>query len=59
LSQSAARDDADGVGGLLTDRRAIKSTEFSLREKWLGRLKEVAPSMTRVAIIRSPSVPAG
>jgi ABC-type uncharacterized transport system substrate-binding protein len=33
--------------------------DFSLSGKWLELLKEVAPRVTRVAVIRDPSVPAG
>jgi putative ABC transport system substrate-binding protein len=35
------------------------SYEFSLAAKWLGLLKDIAPRVTRVAILRDPSVPAG
>jgi putative ABC transport system substrate-binding protein len=35
------------------------SYEFSLATKWLELLKEIAPRITRVAILRDPSVPAG
>jgi putative ABC transport system substrate-binding protein len=33
--------------------------EFSLAAKWLELLKDIAPPITRVAILRDPSVPAG
>ena len=33
--------------------------EFGMSAKWLELLKEIAPSMTRVAVIRDPSQPAG
>jgi ABC-type uncharacterized transport system substrate-binding protein len=33
--------------------------EFSLNAKLLELLKEIAPSVTRVAVVRDPSVPAG
>jgi putative tryptophan/tyrosine transport system substrate-binding protein len=33
--------------------------EFSMSGKWLELLKEIAPSVTRVAVIRDPFVPAG
>jgi putative ABC transport system substrate-binding protein len=33
--------------------------EFSMSGKWLELLKEIAPGVTRVAVIRDPSVPAG
>jgi putative tryptophan/tyrosine transport system substrate-binding protein len=35
------------------------SYEFSIGGKWLELLKEIAPSVTRVAVIRDPTVPAG
>jgi putative tryptophan/tyrosine transport system substrate-binding protein len=35
------------------------SFEFSMGGKWLELLKEIAPHVTRVAVIRDPSVPAG
>jgi putative tryptophan/tyrosine transport system substrate-binding protein len=35
------------------------SHDFSLSAKWLELLKEIAPRVTRVAVIRDPSVPAG
>jgi putative ABC transport system substrate-binding protein len=33
--------------------------EFSMSGKWLELLKQMAPGLTRVAVIRDPSVPAG
>jgi putative ABC transport system substrate-binding protein len=33
--------------------------EYSLSGKWLGLLKDVAPSLTRVAVIRNPDNPVG
>jgi ABC-type uncharacterized transport system substrate-binding protein len=33
--------------------------EFSLSGKWLELLKQLAPAVTRVAVIRDPTVPAG
>ena len=33
--------------------------EFSMSGKWLELLKEIAPGVKRVAVIRDPSVPAG
>jgi putative tryptophan/tyrosine transport system substrate-binding protein len=33
--------------------------EFSLSGKWLELLKEIAPSVTRAAVIREPATPAG
>jgi putative tryptophan/tyrosine transport system substrate-binding protein len=35
------------------------SYEFSLAAKWLELLKDIEPRVTRVAILRDPSVPAG
>jgi putative tryptophan/tyrosine transport system substrate-binding protein len=35
------------------------SYEFSIGGKWLELLKEIAPGVTRVAVIRDPTVPAG
>src|SRR5262249_12266708 len=35
------------------------SPEFGFSGKWLELLKEIAPRVTRVAVIRDPSVPAG
>jgi putative tryptophan/tyrosine transport system substrate-binding protein len=37
----------------------FSSFEFSINGKWLELLKEIAPSVTRVAVVRDPSVPAG
>src|SRR5438552_14741601 len=33
--------------------------EYSMSAKWLELLKEIAPGVKRVAVIRDPSVPAG
>jgi len=33
--------------------------DFSLGGKWLALLKQIAPGVTRVAVVRDPSVPAG
>ena len=33
--------------------------EFSLSGKWLELLKEIAPGVTRVAVLRDPSIPTG
>jgi putative tryptophan/tyrosine transport system substrate-binding protein len=57
----------DPVGGGLVESLARPGTnatgfaayEFSIGGKWLGLLKEVAPGVKRVAVIRDPSVPAG
>jgi putative ABC transport system substrate-binding protein len=35
------------------------SFDFSLGAKWLELLKEITPRLTRVAVLRDPSVPAG
>jgi putative ABC transport system substrate-binding protein len=35
------------------------SFEFGLAAKWVELLKEIAPRLTRVAVLRDPSVPAG
>jgi putative ABC transport system substrate-binding protein len=35
------------------------SFEYSLSGKWLELLKEIAPSVTRVAVLRDPAVPSG
>src|SRR5262245_38617533 len=42
-----------------TNATGFASGEFSLRGKWLELLKEIAPGVKRVAVIRDPSVPAG
>ena len=57
----------DPVGGGLVASLArpggnatgFTTSEFSMFGKWLELLKEIAPGVTRVAIIRDPSVPAG
>src|SRR5438309_7853727 len=41
-----------------TNATGFTSYEFSMSGKWLELLKEVAPRMTRVAVIRDPTVPA-
>ena len=33
--------------------------EYSLSGKWLELLKQVAPSVTRAAVLRDPTIPAG
>ena len=35
------------------------SFEYSLAAKWLELLKEIAPSVTRVAVLRDPAIPPG
>ena len=54
----------DPVGGGLVDSLArpggnvtgFMTTEFSIGAKWLELLKEIAPSVTRVAVLRDPAV---
>ena len=48
---SLARPDGNATG--------FAAYEFSIGGKWLELLKEIAPGVTRVAVIRDPSVPAG
>jgi putative tryptophan/tyrosine transport system substrate-binding protein len=42
-----------------TNATGFASYEFSMSGKWLELLKEIAPGVKRVAVIRDPSVPAG
>ena len=42
-----------------TNATGFAAYEFSVSGKWLELLKEIAPSIKRVAVIRDPSVPAG
>jgi ABC-type uncharacterized transport system substrate-binding protein len=42
-----------------TNATGFASFEFSMSGKWLELLKEIAPGVKRVAVIRDPSVPAG
>ena len=42
-----------------TNATGFTSYEFSIGGKWLELLKEIAPQVTRVAVIRDPTVPAG
>jgi putative ABC transport system substrate-binding protein len=42
-----------------TNATGFAAYEFSLSGKWLELLKEIAPGVKRVAVIRDPSVPAG
>jgi putative tryptophan/tyrosine transport system substrate-binding protein len=44
---------ADGV------RRGFTPFEYGIGAKWLELLKQIAPSMTRVAVIRDPAITAG
>jgi len=58
---------ADPVGAGLIDSLAlpggnvtgIMNFEYSLSSKWLELLKEIAPGVTRAAVIRNPANPAG
>jgi len=43
-------------GGNVT---GFSSYDFSIGGKWLELLKEISPSLRRVAVIRDPSTPAG
>jgi putative ABC transport system substrate-binding protein len=57
----------DPVGGGIVDslaRTGGNATgflifEYSLGGKWLDLLKEIAPSVTRVAVLRDPDIPSG
>jgi putative ABC transport system substrate-binding protein len=57
----------DPVGGGLVESLArpggnatgFSTREFSMTGKWLELLKELAPRVSRVAVIRDPAVPAG
>src|SRR5215475_6509534 len=42
-----------------TNATGFSSHEFSMSGKWLELLKEIAPGVKRVAVIRDPLVPAG
>ena len=42
-----------------TNATGFASFEFRMSGKWLELLKEIAPDVRRVAVIRDPSVPAG
>ena len=42
-----------------TNATGFASFEFSMSGKWLELLKEIAPDVKRVAVIRDPLVPAG
>ena len=58
---------SDPVGNGLVDSLArpggnvtgFMSFEYSLTGKWLELLKEIAPSVTRAAVLRDPAIPAG
>ena len=57
----------DPVGGGFVDSLArpggnatgFMAFEFSLSGKWLELLKEIAPGVTRVAVLWDPTLPAG
>ena len=58
---------ADPVGAGFVDSLArpggnatgFMSFEYGLSGKWLELLKEIAPGVTRVAVLRDPAIPAG
>ena len=58
---------ADPVGNGFVDSLArpggnvtgFMSFDYSLSGKWLELLKEIAPSVTRAAVLRDPAIPAG
>jgi putative ABC transport system substrate-binding protein len=58
---------ADPVGGGFVDNLArpggnvtgFASTEYEMGGKWLDLLKEIAPAVTRVAVLRDPTIPSG
>jgi len=58
---------ADPVGGGLVDSLArpggnatgFLAFEYSISGKWLELLKQIAPSMTRVAVLRDSNIPTG
>jgi putative tryptophan/tyrosine transport system substrate-binding protein len=58
---------SDPVGGGFADSLArpggnatgFISTEYSMAGKWLELLKQIAPSVTRVAVLRNSDTPAG
>jgi putative ABC transport system substrate-binding protein len=49
----------EGLSRPGTNATGFASYEFSMSGKWLELLKEIAPGVKRVAVIRDPSVPAG
>jgi putative tryptophan/tyrosine transport system substrate-binding protein len=51
IADSLARPGGNATGFMLF--------EYSLGGKWLDLLKQIAPSVTRVAVLRDPDVPAG
>jgi putative ABC transport system substrate-binding protein len=58
---------ADPVGAGLVDSLArpggnatgFVSSEYSLSGKWVELLKQIAPSITRVAVLRDSNIPTG
>jgi hypothetical protein len=38
---------------------AFTTSEYGISGKWLELLKEIAPGVTRAAVLRDPSIPAG
>jgi putative tryptophan/tyrosine transport system substrate-binding protein len=58
---------ADPVGAGFVDSLArpggnatgLSSSEYSLSGKWLELLKQIAPSVTRVAVLRNSNIPTG
>ena len=58
---------ADPVGGGFVESLArpggnitgFASTEYEMGGKWLELLKEIAPAVTRVAVLRDPAIPSG
>jgi putative tryptophan/tyrosine transport system substrate-binding protein len=58
---------ADPVGSGLIDSLArpggnatgFMSTEYSTSGKWLELLKQIAPDVTRAAVLRDPTIPSG
>jgi putative ABC transport system substrate-binding protein len=53
---SGAVDSLARPGGNVT---GFMSFEYSLSGKWLELLKEIAPNVTRAAVLRDPDIPAG
>jgi putative ABC transport system substrate-binding protein len=42
-----------------TNATGFSLFEYALAGKWLGLLKEIAPNLTRVAVLRDPTIAAG
>ena len=49
----------DSLGRPGGNATGFMSFEFSLGGKWLELLKQIAPSVTRVAVLQDPTLPAG